>query len=89
MPSDSPVAVTVTRRVNRFSVASVARSCQTFNVYSPGGTLAIEKAPLALVIAMCGVFTTTITALIVEWMLQKTRTTPGRAKRTLRVEPGG
>ena len=55
----------------------------------PDAITVVPNSPEALETAYQGVFSTTIAALIVGWMLQKTRTMPSRWKMTVRLVPGG
>src|SRR5205814_6082358 len=52
-------------------------------MYSPGGTLGRVYLPVAGVTAYHGVLSTAMIALMVEWILQKTRTIPGCLNVTL------
>src|SRR5579864_6085166 len=81
--------LTVTFRPRVSSAVSVAPAWLTLKSYSPAATSGISYDPSRRVIAKYGVASTAIMALIEEWMLQNTRTTPARVKRTERVEPGG
>src|SRR5262245_39318692 len=66
-----------------------ARSCQATARYSPGGMPAMRNFPEASGTAKCGLSRTRTTALMSEWMWQKTLTIPGVSKRTDFDSPRG
>src|SRR6516165_7474872 len=70
-------------------ISARARSWKMCSRYSPGGTPAMVYWPVELVTAYHGVLTTAMIALMVEWILQKTRTMPGDLKVTLLDVRGG